>query len=58
MHPDEVGWKGDAIVLTKVSGRAGLKSRLEHLGYKVADKELLEIFNSFYEFSRSKKRNN
>jgi len=55
MHPDEVGWKGDAIVLTKVSGRAGLKSRLEHLGYKVADKELLEIFNSFKSLADQKR---
>ena len=55
MHPDEVGWKGDAIVLTKVSGRAGLKARLEHLGYKVTDEELLEIFNSFKSLADQKR---
>ena len=55
MLPEEVGWKGDAIVLTKVSGRAGLKSRLEYLGYKVDDKELLEIFNSFKNLADQKK---
>ena len=56
MLPEEVGWKGDAIVLTKVSGRAGLKSRLEHLGYKVDDNELLEIFNSFKNLADQKKK--
>ena len=55
MHPEEVGWKGDAIVLTKVSGRAGLKSRLEYLGYTVEDKELLEIFNNFKNLADQKK---
>ena len=55
MHPEEVGWKGDAIVLTKVSGRAGLKSRLEYLGYKISDDELLEVFNSFKSLADQKK---
>ena len=55
MHPEEVGWKGDAIVLTKVSGRAGLKARLEYLGYKVSDQELLEVFNNFKNLADQKK---
>ena len=55
MHPDEVGWRGDAIVLTKVSGRAGLKSRLEYLGYKIDDEELIEIFKNFKNLADQKK---
>jgi 2-isopropylmalate synthase len=55
MHPEVVGWKGDAIVLTKVSGRAGLKARLEYLGYKVSDQELLEVFNNFKNLADQKK---
>ncbi|MBA46863.1 MAG: 2-isopropylmalate synthase [Dehalococcoidia bacterium] len=55
MHPEEVGWKGDAIVLSKLSGRAGLKSRLEHLGFKLSDDELLDVFNNFKNLADQKR---
>ena len=47
MEPETVGWRGEALVLGKLSGRAGLRSRLNDLGYKLADEELNEIFKAF-----------
>jgi 2-isopropylmalate synthase len=44
MEPDDVGWRGEALVLGKLSGRAGLRSRLQDLGYDLNDEELLEVF--------------
>ena len=38
MDPVSIGWPGNSLVLGKLSGRAGLRSRLEALGYKLPQK--------------------
>ena len=55
MTPEDVGWRGEAIVLGKLSGRAGLRSRLKDIGYDLNDEELLEIFSAFKILADQKK---
>jgi len=47
MDPADIGWPGSTIVLGKLSGRAGLRSRLEELGYQLEREELDQAFESF-----------
>jgi len=47
MNPVAIGWPGNALVLGKLSGRAGLKARLEELGYHLSKDELDQAFESF-----------
>ena len=47
MDPVSVGWTGNALVLGKLSGRAGLRARLEDLGYVLSKEELDRVFESF-----------
>ncbi|MFW6195607.1 MAG: 2-isopropylmalate synthase [Chloroflexota bacterium] len=47
MDPDSVGWRGDAIVLGKLSGRKGLNSRLESMGYHLTKEEMDELFPKY-----------
>jgi 2-isopropylmalate synthase len=47
MDPERVGWRGEAIVLTKVSGRAGLRAKLKQLGYNLSEDELNDVFAAF-----------
>jgi 2-isopropylmalate synthase len=48
MDPLTIGWpSGNGVVLGKLSGRAGLRSRLEELGYKLEKNELDLAFESF-----------
>ena len=47
MDPESVGWRGNSLVLGKLSGRAGLRARLEQLGYKLSQEELTLVFQSF-----------
>jgi 2-isopropylmalate synthase len=48
MDPVAIGWpSGNGVVLGKLSGRAGLRSRLEELGYKLEKNELDQAFESF-----------
>ena len=47
MEPESVGWRGEALVLGKLSGRAGLRSRLADLGYSMSEEELSDVFASF-----------
>ncbi len=47
MEPESVGWRGEALVLGKLSGRAGLRSRLADLGYPLTEDELSDVFASF-----------
>ena len=42
MDPKSVGWPSNELVLGKLSGRAGLRSRLEELGYSLEQAELDE----------------
>ena len=47
MDPVTVGWPGNALVLGKLSGRAGLRSRLEALGYHLSREDLDRVFEAF-----------
>jgi len=47
MQPERVGVPGSTMVLGKLSGRAGLQSRLEALGYMLSREELSAVFESF-----------
>lgn len=55
MTPESVGVSDTKIVLGRHSGRHGLKSRLNELGYNVADDELNKIYKMFTELSDKKK---
>lgn len=55
MRPADIGLTEDNIVLGKHSGRAALRSKLEGLGYTVADNQLNDIFVRFKELADSKK---
>jgi 2-isopropylmalate synthase len=47
MKPERVGVPGNSLVLGKLSGRAGLQSRLEALGYLLSRDEITSVFESF-----------
>jgi 2-isopropylmalate synthase len=47
MDPVSIGWPGNALVLGKLSGRAGLRSRLEALGYVLSREDLDAVFEAF-----------
>ena len=47
MQPERVGVPGNSLVLGKLSGRAGLQSRLEALGYMLSRDEITNVFESF-----------
>ncbi len=47
MEPASIGWPGNALVLGKLSGRAGLRSRLEELGYHLNPEDLAQAFEGF-----------
>ena len=47
MQPERVGVPGNTLVLGKLSGRAGLQSRLEDLGYNLNRDDLNKVFESF-----------
>ena len=55
MEPETVGWRGEALVLGKLSGRAGLKSRLKDLGYDFDEDQLNSLFIKFKDLADSKK---
>ena len=55
MEPETVGWRGEALVLGKLSGRAGLKSRLKDLGYEFDENQLNSLFIKFKDLADSKK---
>ena len=47
MDPLSIGWPGNVLVLGKLSGRAGLRSRLEELGYMLSREDLDQVFEAF-----------
>ena len=55
MEPGTVGWRGQAVVLGKLSGRAGLRSRLHELGYDLSDEELASVFVLFKDLADTKR---
>jgi len=55
MTPDSVGVPKTKIVLGRHSGRHGLKSRLESLGYTINEEDLKRIYMRFTELADIKK---
>jgi 2-isopropylmalate synthase len=55
MDPQEVGWGGTELPLTKHSGRAAVAVRLKHLGFKMTDTDVNAIFTRFKEVGDKKK---
>jgi len=55
IDPREVGWGDTELPLTKHSGRHAVAKRLEHLGCKLNDAELAQIFTRFKEIGDKKK---
>lgn len=55
MKPEDVGQSGEGIRLGRHSGRHGLFSRLERLGYVVPMKERDEVYSRFLEIADQKK---
>ena len=58
MDPRAVGWPSNELVLGKLSGRAGLRSRLEELGYSLDQAELNETFEAFKDLADKKREVN
>ena len=55
IDPAEVGWGETELPLTKHSGRAAVKARLEKLGYNLSDSEITHVFERFKKVGDSKK---
>lgn len=55
MRPETVGVTETRLVLGKHSGRHALKTRLEALGYRLEDKDLGVVFDSFKALADKKK---
>ena len=55
IDPVDVGWGATELPLTKHSGRAAVASRLKHLGFKMNDAEVAQIFAAFKEIGDKKK---
>ena len=55
MDPQSVGWKNTSLVLGKLSGRAGLRSRLEDLGYEISQDQLDSAFEAFKDLADRKR---
>src|SRR5690242_2179776 len=55
MDPREVGWGDTELPLTKHSGRHAMAKRLEHLGYRLNESELQQVFVRFKEIGDKKK---
>ena len=55
MDPQQVGWGGTELPLTKHSGRAAVTARLRHLGFKMSDADIAAIFGQFKEVGDKKK---
>jgi 2-isopropylmalate synthase len=55
MDPEEVGWGQTELPLTKHSGRAAMGMRLRHLGFKLTDDEVNNVFSRFKEIGDKKK---
>ena len=55
MSPESVGADGSALVLGKHSGRAAVRTRLQHLGFELDDEHFLSVFQHFKEVADRKK---
>lgn len=55
MRPSDVGLSDTNLVMGKHSGRAALRSKLQDLGYQLADNQLKDVFVRFKELADRKK---
>lgn len=55
IDPAEVGWGETELPLTKHSGRAAVKARLEKLGHTLSEDELSHVFERFKKVGDTKK---
>ncbi|MBI4297954.1 MAG: 2-isopropylmalate synthase [Chloroflexi bacterium] len=55
MDPVAIGWPGSALVLGKLSGHAGLRKRLQDLGYNLESEEMNKAFVAFKELADKKR---
>jgi 2-isopropylmalate synthase len=55
MQPERVGVPGNSMVLGKLSGRSGLQSRLEDLGYTLSREDMAKVFESFKDLADKKR---
>lgn len=55
MDPQDVGWGGTELPLTKHSGRHAMIARLHHLGFKLTEAETAGVFDRFKEIGDKKK---
>ncbi|MDG1936966.1 MAG: alpha-isopropylmalate synthase regulatory domain-containing protein, partial [Paracoccaceae bacterium] len=55
MRPEDVGLAATNLVMGKHSGRAALRSKLEDLGFSLADNQLKDVFFRFKELADRKK---
>lgn len=55
MDPVSIGWGGTELPLTKHSGRHAVAARLEHLGFRLKDQEVANIFARFKDIGDKKK---
>ena len=55
MDPQSVGWPSSSLVLGKLSGRAGLRARLDELGFHLTRDQLDEAFDAFKDLADRKR---
>ncbi|MBN8709170.1 MAG: 2-isopropylmalate synthase [Verrucomicrobia bacterium 61-8] len=55
MDPEEVGWGGTELPLTKHSGSHAMKVRLEHLGFHLSDAQVKVVYDRFKDVGDKKK---
>jgi 2-isopropylmalate synthase len=55
MDPQDVGWGGTELPLTKHSGRHAMAARLRHLGFALSEQEVEGVFRRFKEIGDRKK---
>ncbi len=55
LTPSEVGVSQSSLVLGKHSGRAGLKKRLEEMGYRLGEQDFERLFKAFKVLADKKK---
>ena len=55
MEAQSVGWPSSTLVLGKLSGRAGLRARLEDLGYRLDQEQLNSAFEAFKDLADRKR---
>ncbi|MFO7945859.1 MAG: 2-isopropylmalate synthase [Armatimonadota bacterium] len=56
MAPEDVGWAETVLTLGPRSGKHGVRSRLEGLGYELDDEQLAEVYERFIEMADKKKQ--